>query len=121
MNGSVSALLLSLLAVGTATAAEPVEFTGSIWEAGLVSLRFDEHIPPGQKRTMLLHDGRVVEMAVEAAGKSSIRLLGKSGEELHSVSFPVGSPGPRAFMYALCRKGPAVYSSPPDKRKPGCR
>ncbi|TZF90714.1 hypothetical protein [Cognatilysobacter lacus] len=120
MNRFALLLLLAFVVPASCLAAEPVSFYGSIWDNGGVSLRFDDIIPPGQKRTMELPAGQIVEMSVDAAGVPTVRMVDRSGKELHSsVSTPDG-PNPLHFMYALCRRGVVAYSSPPVPHKSGC-
>ena len=117
-----TALLLALLSgfALPALAAGPVTFEGSIWDGGAVSLRFDEHVPAGQKRTMQLPDRQVVEMSVDAAGQATVRMVGPDGKELHAQTRPVGGPDPFVFRYAFCRKGAIAFTSPPKGEQSGC-
>ena len=115
-------LLAALLAAAAlpAIAAGPVRFEGSVWEGGGIVVRFDENVPLGQKRTMELPGKQVVEMSVDAAGQSTVRLVDKSGQELHSSVSPPDGPNPNVFRYAFCRKGPVAFTSPPKGERSGC-
>ena len=121
MNGLRSLLCIALSTVSlSAVAAGPVSFVGSVWEGGGVGLRFDEHIPLGQKRTMQLPGRQVIEMSVDANGGSTVRLLDREGKELHSSVSPADGPNPRVFRYAFCRKGRVAFTSPPEGDRSGC-
>lgn len=113
-------LVLAIAGVGSAFAAQPVNFKGSIWQNGGVNLEFEDRIPPGQTRTMRLSAGHTVEMSVDAAGASRVRLTDRNGAELHSSLSPPGDADTKAFMYAFCRRGGVAYSSPPHAGQTGC-
>lgn len=113
-----TAALLGLHAA-VAAAAQPVVFEGSIWSNGGVGLQFEEHVAPGQMRSMRLTGGQTVEMSVDTTGQPLVRLLDRSGQVLHSIASPAGTAS-TTFMYALCRKGGIAYSSPPDRSRSGC-
>lgn len=112
------AAFLSVGTLGSAWAVQPVDFYGSVWANGGVGVRFDQTITPGQTRTFKLSGGQVIEMSVDGQGASVVRLLDRSGQELHSSTSPADG-APRTFMYSLCRKGKVAYTSPPEK-KSGC-
>lgn len=120
MKRSIEAVLALLLWPAAALAAGPVTFVGSIWERGGESMSFDMHVAPGQTKTMGLSGGQTVEMSVDAQGRSTVRLLAKGGEELHSSVSTADTPNPRRFQYALCRKGGVAFTSPPEKGRTGC-
>lgn len=105
---------------GTAAAAGPVAFEGAVWMSGGAGIAFDEHIPPGQTRTMRLGSGQQVEMSVAPDGTPKVRLLDRAGTVLHAAQRSADATGPWAFRYALCRKGAVAYSSPPEGDGTGC-
>lgn len=121
MKCAIAMLSMLTLLPAAAWAGERVDFSGSIWENGGVSLSFDESIAPGQQRTMTLSGGRTVEMSVDEAGQSTIRLLDRAGSALHSEVTPAGGGGVRKFMYAFCRGGRVAFTSPPEAGRSGCR
>lgn len=113
-------ILLSLSPLAVSHAADSVTFVGSFMERGAIAVRFDETVPKGQKRTMQLPEGQVVEMSVDASGQAQVRLLDPAGKELHAATGTVDGTGSQEFMYALCRGGAFAYTSPPQKGKSGC-
>ena len=86
MNCLRSLVVAALSTVSlSAMAAGPVTFVGSVWEGGGIGLRFDEHVPLGQKRTMQLPGRQVIE--VRAPGMDKGQVVRRVAEESGAKGF----------------------------------
>jgi hypothetical protein len=116
----VALLVLSMPTLAAAPAS--VRFIGSVQEQDSTPVRFDIHIPAGQKARLQLASFNVAFATAGSAGnadQTTVLLERSSGEKLHGQSIPGTGLASTSFLYLICN-GQARFISPAPEQPESC-